>query len=456
VKIAINQHISFTNSHPMVTGFQYAICCLLLMCHHIGHTQQPISLSQAVQLGLEHNYDIRLSKVEQESVKKLVKIKVPEGIPSIRLNLDQTNRISVDGSPTSFVDGTYSKSEIAGGLDLNWVLFHGYKVRINRSRLTELENQSNGNLRLVVENTVHAIVLAYYKALIEKEKLQFRQEVTSFSVAKLDNATIKFNYGEISQFELLNFQDAQLRDSVSLMVQQNFYQEATTLLKSVLGIDKAQVLLLTDSLDIIINSYDYPILKRNMLSSNQEIRNQLVNIRLQETMAQLAEAELMPKVALRSGLSEELSSSKFSNETQRQSGAVFDYYLNFSVTYQLFNKRDINTKIQKEQMNRLYLWNEKESMVSLLEEKLKINYDKYNAYRDIIKMNERLEVNLKKTLDIAAFRFESGISSFLELRDVQIRLIEAKLDLLEAAFELKVAETEIIRLTGGILNAYEN
>ncbi len=450
-----NQQHSITK-HRLVPGMQYVIFCLLFLLQHFGYSQQTLSLSKAIELGLENNYAIQLSKVELKTAQKIAKIKVPEGIPSIELNLDQINRVSIDGSPTSFVDGRYTKNEIVGGVDLDWVLFHGYKVRINRNRLAELENQSDGNLRLVVENTVHAIVLAYHKGLIEKEKLQFNKEVAAFSVEKYNNATLKFNYGEMSQFELLNFKDAQLRDSVSLMVQQALYKEATSILKSLIGIDKSEVLQLSDKLDFAINTYDFALLKRKMQQSNQEIKNQLINIRLQESIVQLAEADVMPKVSLRSGISEELSSSKFSSEISRESGSVFDYYLNFSLTYQLFNKRDINSKIEKEQMKRLYLWEEKENLISVLEEKLKINFDKYNAYRTIIQMNQRLEENLEKTLDIAAFRFESGISSYLELRNVQIRLIEAKLDLLAAAFELKVAETEIVRLTGGILKAYEN
>ncbi len=450
-----NRHISISRIHQAVPGVQYVLCCLLFLFSQLGSSQQVLSLSQAVQLGLNNNFDIKLSKLELQSVQNQVNIKVPEGIPSIRLKLDQINRASFDGSPTSFVDGNYTKNEISGGIDLDWVLFHGYKVRINRTRLTELENQGNGNLQIVIENSVSAIVLAYYKALIEKEKLEFRNEVASFSIEKYENARLKYNYGEISKFDLFNFQDAQLRDSVSLMIQANNYKEATTLLKTLIGIDKFEEIVLSDNLEFALNSYDYAVLKRKMVFSNQEIRNQLVNIRLQESITQLAKAELMPRVSLRSGISEELSSSKFSGDERREAGAVFDSYLNFSLSYQLFNKRDMNLKIQKEQMNRHYLWHQKETLISLLEERLKVNFDKYNTYTTIIQMGERVEANLEKNLDIAASRFESGISSFLELRDVQVRLIESKLDLLEAVFELKVAETEIIRLTGGILKTYE-
>lgn len=439
---------------------EYGFLCAVLLLSSLFCTalsgQQILSLPQAVKLGLENNYNIQLAKLELESVQKQVEIGVPGEIPSIQLFLDQRNRVSVDGSPTSFVDGTYAKNEIIGGVDLDWVLFHGFKVRINKTRLDELEELSSGNVRLVVENSVHAIILGYYRSLIEYEKLQFRKEVSAFSVDKYNDANLKFNYGELSKFELINFKDAALRDSVSLLEQKMVYNETKTQLKTLIGIEKSENLTLTDTLTLSDNSYTYHVFKRQMLSSNQEIRNQLINIRLQESLVQVAEAEIKPKVSLRSGVNQELSSSQFTNENTRALGSVFDYYLNFTVSYQLFNKRDMHLKIQKEQMNRLYLTKEKETLVSLLEEQLKINFDKYKDYLSVYRMAKLQEENLIQNLDIASFRFESGISSYLEVRDIQVRLIETKLKVLEAMFELKVAETELIRLTGGILKQHQD
>lgn len=286
--------------------------------------------------------------------------------------------------------------------------------------------------------------------------MQFRKEVSAFSVDKYNDANLKFNYGELSKFELINFKDAALRDSVSLLEQKMVYNETKTQLKTLIGIEKSENLTLTDTLTLSDNSYTYHVFKRQMLSSNQEIRNQLINIRLQESLVQVAEAEIKPKLSLRSGVNQELSSSQFTNENTRASGSVFDYYLNFTVSYQLFNKRDMHLKIQKEQMNRLYLTKEKETLVSLLEEQLKINFDKYKDYLSVYRMAKLQEENLIQNLDIASFRFESGISSYLEVRDIQVRLIETKLKVLEAMFELKVAETELIRLTGGILKQHQD
>jgi hypothetical protein len=57
---------------------------------------------------------------------------------------------------------------------------------------------------------------------------------------------------------------------------------------------------------------------------------------------------------------------------------------------------------------------------------------------------------LEKNIEIALSRVEGGYSSFIEYRGLQIELLESKLELLETVFELKVAETEISRLIGGI------
>jgi len=48
-------------------------------------------------------------------------------------------------------------------------------------------------------------------------------------------------------------------------------------------------------------------------------------------------------------------------------------------------------------------------------------------------------------------RYDGGYAIFIEYRDAQLMLLNAELRKLETIYEIKIAETEIIRLTGGLL-----
>jgi outer membrane protein TolC len=56
--------------------------------------------------------------------------------------------------------------------------------------------------------------------------------------------------------------------------------------------------------------------------------------------------------------------------------------------------------------------------------------------------------NAEQTLDIALERFRLGTISSLELREAQRSFLESENRLINAEFEAKVAETELLRLSG--------
>jgi outer membrane protein TolC len=56
--------------------------------------------------------------------------------------------------------------------------------------------------------------------------------------------------------------------------------------------------------------------------------------------------------------------------------------------------------------------------------------------------------NAEQTLDIALERFRLGTISSLELREAQRSFLESENRLINSQFEAKVAETELLRLSG--------
>ena len=81
-----------------------------------------------------------------------------------------------------------------------------------------------------------------------------------------------------------------------------------------------------------------------------------------------------------------------------------------------------------------------------------MRFDKYQQFQNILRLRKKLVQNLEKNLILGSERLDSGHSLFIEYRDLQIKSLEAKLGMLQSIFELKVTETEITRLTGGIIN----
>jgi outer membrane protein TolC len=59
-------------------------------------------------------------------------------------------------------------------------------------------------------------------------------------------------------------------------------------------------------------------------------------------------------------------------------------------------------------------------------------------------------------LELADERFQTGTINSFDFRQIQVNYLNTALNNLQARFDLLDSETELLRLTGGILNEYEN
>jgi len=77
-----------------------------------------------------------------------------------------------------------------------------------------------------------------------------------------------------------------------------------------------------------------------------------------------------------------------------------------------------------------------------------VNYD--NA-KKVLLIEEENILLAKENVVIALEGFKRGITTFIELRTAQQSLAEGYNRLINARYQAKIAETELLRLNGGLL-----
>ena len=77
-----------------------------------------------------------------------------------------------------------------------------------------------------------------------------------------------------------------------------------------------------------------------------------------------------------------------------------------------------------------------------------MNYD--NAKKILLVEEETIGL-AKENVFIALESFKRGVTTFIELRTAQQSLADAYNRLISARYNAKVAETELLRLSGGLL-----
>jgi len=135
--------------------------------------QQPLSLETAIFKGLENNFQVRIFEEYYKSAELANAWGTVGRYPSISIGVSSINRFD-DSPSTQNADERSSlyTNRLSPFVNVNWVLFNGFSVKMNKDKLDLLERYSSGNSALVVENTIQSIILGYYLVLLEHERLK--------------------------------------------------------------------------------------------------------------------------------------------------------------------------------------------------------------------------------------------------------------------------------------------
>jgi len=88
------------------------------------------------------------------------------------------------------------------------------------------------------------------------------------------------------------------------------------------------------------------------------------------------------------------------------------------------------------------------NLVSTLER----TYQTYQNALNLIQLENENYLIAKQNIDIAFDRYKVGFATSYELREVQRNAVAAETRLIEAKFNAKSAEIELIRLSGTLVN----
>jgi len=305
-----------------------------------------------------------------------------------------------------------------------------------------------------VENTIQAIILAYYNTLIQQEALKVQRNAHQRSRERYFDAKLQLQYGKSSAYDVFRFENAMLIDSTNSIIMNDQVLDALQSLNLAMGNEKNKDYRLTDIIDHQRKRYDYEMLRRKMLQLNRELQQQYLNLSLRKTNLHLIQADRYPTVSVGSGFTQSFNSTKFP-ELERLGGSNFNFYLNFSVSYNLFDGGEVRQTIEKgqlqEQISKLQIEDVKQELSNVLKNVI----TNYQTQANIININDRVIQNLKKSLVLEKDRFHNGFSSLLDYRSLQQEYLQAEQTRLEAIFKLITNEVEILKLTGGIMKYNE-
>ena len=424
--------------------------------------QTALSLSQAIQTALQNNYQIQISQLEQQQAQNLDDWGVAGRYPSINFTLNNNNTYSGSKNPASFLRELSSfGAGLTPGVEANWILFDGYRVRFTKQQLEQQARASGISTKLAVESTVQAVIQSYYTALVQKEQLNVREEALNLSRDRVRYQEVRREFGQSGTFDLLQTQDAYLNDSTAYIIQLNTYQNALRALNLTMGVDDLSVTYnLSDPLVAEPQLYDIEALKAKMIAGNPTLLSLQAFRELAHTNTLIQESARSFTVSVRGGANYTASQTIFGTGTfadgsERDLGGIrnssYSGFLNLTASYNLFDGGVRNRQIQNAKTGEL--------IAQLQLDDTKLNYflqlentlATYNSQKDLVLVTRQLVDNARRNLEIAEERFKGGLVNSFDYRTIQLGYINANQALFNAIYNLKITETELVKITGGLV-----
>lgn len=431
------------------------IISILFFFPLIFFSQDSLSLSKAIEIGLQKNYDIRLTLKNVEINKIFNNWGEAGRLPQVSINAGQNNSISDQrNNPISFAPYLFLSNDVSGGLAMNWTIFNGFAVRANKTKLEQLELQSENTATLAIENTIHGIILAYYQAKMQKEQLTLLNNVMTLSKEKFNQQQVKSDLGIGVKFDLLQFEGNLYTDSSNKILQKLAQRNAVRNLNLIMGEDVDKEWDLTSEIKPDLNIKDLSTLKKEMLSNNTNIKNQYINIALTQQDISLAKSQFFPVVSFNSGLNSSvgvLNTNDANSPISNAQSKNLNYYGNFTLNFKLYDGGKVRRGIKA-----LELQNEVDQLrTSQMTDQL--NFELINVYElyltrlQIFELTKKAFFVSKDNMDIAKLKEESGLINSFNFRDIQMAYLSAGVALYQASYDLLESNATLLKMTGKII-----
>ncbi len=434
---------------------KYIIFAVFLFLGKDALGQQPLTIEQAIATSLANNYDILLSRNDSSlaaldySYAKYAFYPRINADAGYTLNNNNSRQVLADGTKRER-DGIKSNSLVAA-LNLNWTLFDGLRMFATKKRLEKLVGLGELQIKNQVVTTVSDVMLTYYDLARQQQQLKAIEESMQLSQERLKLAQYKFDIGTGAKPDVLQAQiDLNAQRSAHL-TQQTLILKTKEILNQLLSIPVATDFTVMDTIPVNTN-----ILLDSVSNGLSTVNPQLLLIRqsLEVAGLTLAErrAERFPTVSFNSSYNFNRADNK---DVINPFQPLFNQNrgLNYGLTANIpiFNGFTTKRLIRAAELDIEYQELQYQRSLSLISSGISNAYKDYDLSKRTLLLEEDNIKLVRENLFIARERYRLGISTFLEMREAQRSLEEANNRLIQARYNTKVAEIELMRLRGDLV-----
>ncbi|GGF19789.1 TolC family protein [Hymenobacter cavernae] len=426
----------------------------------------PLSLQDAIRLGLEHNYDIRLSRTDEEIARNNVTRGNAGQLPVVDAGLTRTynlnySRQQVGSANPSVVRGGQSNA-LVGNAGVTWTIFDGFGMFIAYDRLRALQQSQQQLTRATVEETVENISNAYYDVVRQSGKIKSLEEALAIGQQRIDLTQAQVDVGVSAKVEVLTARVDFNADRSLLIQQQELLTTAKITLNNLLGRTPTTDFRPSDSI-VVARSLSQEAIQQDIAVKNPRLQQARVGLQIANYDRRLIRASRFPRLDLNGnyGLTRNINNNFILNSRTNtgdpistvttNTNRVYGPNYGFTIALPVFN--GFNNR-RLEQNARVA---ESQSQLALEQTNLSLSTEAAQAfaqYQNRLQLLQLEEDNItlaRQNVAIALERYRLGLLTPIVLREAQLSQIAAATRLLDIRFQAKQAELALRRLSGSLV-----
>ncbi len=427
------------------------IVCVFIFLPSVMHAQlQKLALQDAISISLENNYDIIITKNETNIGRINNNWGNAGALPSASLTTNTSiasnnlNQELSNGSVTKR-DNASTKTTTAT-LAVNWRFFDGMKMFATKKRLEELEKTGKLNFTKMVNTTAYNVITAYYDIVRLQQQHRATEEVIQLYEERLKIADTRFKVGSSAKTDLLQAEVDLNEQQSSLVSIENAINIAKTSLNTLLARDPATVVIIEDSF-LINRQINYITLQQKIESQNPDIQLAQSNLAILMQEKKEVNAQRMPSANLSGAYNfsktKNTAGLNLLNQTYGPSAGI-------GISIPIYNSGNIKRQLQVADIN---IKNQDIAIKQIKNQLQSALTTAYYNYTNGIRLADLEEKNLllvKENNAINMERYKKMSITSVELRQGQINYTDAQTRLINALYQAKLAEAEMLLLTGEI------
>ena len=421
-------------------------------------SQSTLSLEDVLATSIKENIDIKIKTNELSQVKNYEKVGVLGVLPKIKLNGSASGNqgtssleFATDDFPT--IDDADSESKsINGNVEFSYNLFNGLGSIYTYQKLKRQSDLKSVELLIQIEQILLKTAKQYFDVAYLQENNKIISEVLDISKDRYNRIKVQNEFGNASKLDLLSAEIDLNNDSVKLMNSEYELEEAKRQLNQTLNKNLGSDFNVENSVNIN-RDLIYSDLKQETLKNNNNILFQKYIVEIAKKDKKINSVSILPRV--------NISAQYGYNNTESNTSIILDQtnlgltgFINFS--WDIFDglanrKITQNTKIQIES-NKLQL----DAINLQIEQEFNSTFQQYINNVSLIDIEKRNLETSEKFFERAKEQFYQGQLSRNDFRLAQTDLSMSKNRLNQTKYKAKIAELNLYRLAGKIIENTSN